>query len=165
MPDSRSLILNNNQVRKKLDRMAYEVLENFSSTKKVVVVGVAARGFKLAKILFERLSALDDQKFSLIELVLAKDMDSMVLKPDDGIPKNASILLVDDVLNTGKTLMYAAGELIKLHPKALKSLVMVNRRHRQFPIRADIVGLTLSTTLKEHIEIDFKGGDARVYLK
>ena len=74
------------------------------------------------------------------------------------------MLLVDDVLNSGKTLIYGAKYLLDYPLKSLKTVILVNRRHRLYPIRADYVGLTLSTTMQEHIEVRFEGKEAEVYL-
>ncbi len=162
MTDTRSLILNENQVSKKLDRMVYEVRENFFGSDRLFVVGIARRGFTLAKEIAARFDKKDPD-VELLECTVNPKSGEVDLSMD--IPKGASVLLVDDVLNTGKTLMAAAASLFNFLPKDLKTLVLVDRRHRQFPVRADIVGMTLSTTLKEHIEVEFKAGKAKVYLK
>jgi pyrimidine operon attenuation protein/uracil phosphoribosyltransferase len=75
-----------------------------------------------------------------------------------------TIFLLDDVLNTGSTLMFAANFLIQFPIKGLRTVILVNRKHRLFPIRADFVGLSLATTLKEHISVDFSDKNNGVYL-
>ena len=78
--------------------------------------------------------------------------------------KNKSVIIVDDVLNSGKTLMHAASALTQSGAKQINTIVLIDRRHRKFPIRADWVGLTLSTTLQEHISVEFEKSSVKAYL-
>ena len=75
------------------------------------------------------------------------------------------VILIDDVLNTGETLMCAAYIILKAGVKKLRTAVLVDRRHRKFPIKADFAGLTLSTTLEDHIEVESKDGQLIAYLQ
>ena len=76
-----------------------------------------------------------------------------------------AVVLVDDVLNSGKTLVYALAHILKGDPKSVKTVTLVDRRHRKFPIKADYVGMTLSTTIQEHISVRFSGDETKVVLK
>jgi pyrimidine operon attenuation protein/uracil phosphoribosyltransferase len=78
--------------------------------------------------------------------------------------KNGFIILVDDVLNSGKTMQYALVKLLERPTKAIKTLALVDRSHRRYPIKADFVGLSLSTTLKERVEVDLSSSNSHAYL-
>jgi len=79
--------------------------------------------------------------------------------------ENGYIFLIDDVINSGKTLLYALTEMLNFPTKAIKTVTLIDRRHRRFPIKADFVGLTLSTTLKEHVKVNFDNDNFSAYLK
>ena len=105
-------------------------------------------------------------KIDLIKIELNKTeptKDNITISPTTTL-QNKKVILIDDVLNTGKTLMYAAAFLTNMNISSMKTIVLVDRRHRSFPIRADWVGLTLSTTLQEHISVEIKKSKYEVYL-
>ena len=161
-------ILSTVEIRQKLNRLAYEVLENNFSEKELFVVGIDGNGYKVAMQLMERLKTISSLRLTLGKISLDKDA------PWNGEPKidftekafvNKSIVLVDDVLNSGKTLMYAVKLFLDKPVKKINTVVLVDRSHRRFPVKADFVGLTLSTTTQEHIETDFsKKEKEAVYL-
>lgn len=167
MSEPKTLILNNLQIDQKLNRMAYEILENHYDEKELIFVGVAERGLILAKRIAEKITGIGKIKAAVFSLNLDKKnpLKTMpVTNLTQAVAKGKIVFLVDDVLNTGKTLMFAANHLLSFDLKGLKTVILVNRRHRLFPIRADIVGLTLATTLKEHIEVNFGNSQTGVYL-
>jgi pyrimidine operon attenuation protein / uracil phosphoribosyltransferase len=159
----RTLVLDHEQVQRKLRRIAHQLHEEHHAEKEIVLVGVAPRGATLAKRLAALLESISEMKVRLVELKL--DKDHPLERPVQlGIEakdlKNRVVVLVDDVLMSGRTLMHAASYLVQAPIKRLTTVVLVDRRHRLFPIRADIVGLTLSTTLQEHISVEFGRKDA-----
>ena len=161
-------ILDTRQIRQKVNRLAYEVYENNFSEKELLVVGIEGNGFKVAKLLAEKLKLISPLKISLGKIVIDKE------KPWEGEPSldfgekafvNKTIILVDDVLNSGKTLMYAVRAFLAKPVKKINTVVLVDRSHTRFPVKADYVGLSLSTTLLDHIEADFsKANKEAVYL-
>lgn len=165
---SKLKILDTTQIRQKLNRLAYQVYENNFDEKNLLVVGIDGNGYKMASSLAEKLKEISDIKITLGKIKINKD------KPWDGQPKldfeeklfiNKTVILVDDVLNSGKTLIYAVKLFLDKPVKKLSTVVMVDRSHRRFPVKADYVGLTLNTTLQDHIEADFsKKGSEAVYL-
>jgi pyrimidine operon attenuation protein / uracil phosphoribosyltransferase len=165
---SKVKILDTSQIRQKLNRLAFEVYENNFSEKELLVVGIDGNGYKVAKHLSEKLKDISSMKISLGKIALNKD------KPWEGDPVidfdpsayiNKTIILVDDVLNSGKTLMYAVKLFLDKPVKKINTVVLVDRSHTRFPVKADYVGLSLSTTLQEHIEADFsKKEKEAVYL-
>lgn len=161
-------ILDTTQIEQKLNRLAFEVYENNFSEKELLLVGIDGNGYKVATHLSEKLKNISSIKVKLGKIILDKD------KPWDGEPKtdftekdfiNKTVILVDDVLNSGKTLMYAVKLFLDKPVKKINTVVLVDRSHTRFPVKADYVGLSLCTTLQEHIEADFsKKNKEAVYL-
>jgi pyrimidine operon attenuation protein/uracil phosphoribosyltransferase len=168
MPKERTLILTAKQIHQKLTRMAHEMLENNYTEKTIVLVGVVGRGMQVAEALYKELKKITDIEVQLtsIELNKEKPLNSeMKFSGELKQLKGKSVILIDDVLNSGKTLIYATKHLLDTEPKALSTAALVDRFHRKFPIRADYVGLTLSTNLKEHIAVELDKGKEAVYLE
>ena len=150
-------------MKRKLERIAHQLHEEHHREKGLVMVGIAGRGMELAKRLKQLLGAITTLQVELVELNIDKDAPlsravqlSCQLKELTG----QVVVLVDDVLMSGRTLMYAAAHLVQVPLKRFNTVVLVDRRHRTFPIRADIVGLTLSTTLQEHITVELGKRDS-----
>ncbi|HMN04614.1 MAG TPA: phosphoribosyltransferase family protein [Flavobacteriales bacterium] len=166
MADARTIVLEHDRIQRKLRRMAFQLYEENVKETSLVLVGVAPRGAKLATRLKAHLEDISPLKIELHELRLDKDAPlagPAKLGSSDISLEGRVVVLVDDVLMSGRTLMYAAAHLIGHPLKRLTTVVLVDRRHRTFPIRADIVGLTLSTTLQEHISVELGRKDT-VYL-
>lgn len=163
---SKTLILDHERVQRKLRRIAHQLHEEHFEEQGIVLIGVAPRGQRLAQRLTELLREISELDVELLELKLDKDaplQHPVELSADPAKLKGRVVILVDDVLMSGRTLMYAAAFLVQASPGRLSTVVLVDRLHRTFPIRADIVGLTLSTTLQEHISVELGKKDA-VYL-
>lgn len=162
----RTLVLDHEQVQRKLQRIAHQLHEQHFAEKAITLVGVAPRGALLADRLADLLERISEIKVHRAQLRMDKDDPlggTIVLEGDSAAVKKGTVVLVDDVLMSGRTLIYAAAHLLGNSVRKLNTVVLVDRRHRTFPIRADIVGLTLSTTLKEHISVELGKKDA-VYL-
>lgn len=161
-------ILDTLQIKQKINRLAYEVYENNFSEKELLIVGIDGNGYKVAQQLSEKLKTVSPLKINIGKINLDKD------KPWEGEPVvdfsekefiNKTVILVDDVLNSGKTLMYAVKLFLDKPVKKINTVILVDRSHTRFPVKADYVGLTLSTTLQERIEADFsKKNKEAVYL-
>lgn len=148
--------------------MAHEIHENNYMEKELTLVGVVGRGSEVAARLGKLLSSISDLTVFVekIELDKEKPLNSEVTFSGElKSLKGKSVVLVDDVLNSGRTLIYAAKFLLDAEPKKLATAALVDRFHRKFPIRADFVGLTLSTNLKEHISVEMMKGKEAVYLE
>lgn len=164
--NTKTIVLDHERVQRKLMRIAHQLHEENFTEGSIVMVGVAPRGFTLAKRLYDILSKSTEMTMELVELKLDKDepLEKPVeLSIDPKQLRDRVVVLVDDVLMSGRTLMHAAGFLVQVPLKRLTTVVLVDRRHRAYPIRADIVGLTLSTTMQEHISVELGKKDT-VYL-
>ncbi|MBP6391242.1 MAG: phosphoribosyltransferase [Flavobacteriales bacterium] len=163
MTPNRTSVLDHDQVKRKLERIAHQLHEEHHREKGLVMVGIAGRGMELAKRLKQLLSAITTLEVELVELNIDKDAPlSRAVKLSCPLKELTGqvVVLVDDVLMSGRTLMYAAAHLVQVPLKRFNTVVLVDRRHRTFPIRADIVGLTLSTTLQEHITVELGKRDS-----
>ncbi len=154
-----NLILDHNKIDQKINRIAYQIFEDNYDQSEIIMAGIAKNGYLFAEILKERLESISDIKVNLKELVIDKKnpLNSKAeLKMESSEIKNQSIVVVDDVLNSGKTMMYALQAFLAAPLQKLSIAVLVNRSHKRFPVNADFVGLSLATTLKEHIEVSFE---------
>jgi pyrimidine operon attenuation protein / uracil phosphoribosyltransferase len=165
---TKTLILNSQQIGQKINRIAYEIYENNYDEKEIVIAGIAKNGFVLAGRIAEVLQGISKIKIQLIEISLDKEdpfNSAVKIKLSDKELKNKVIILVDDVLNSGKTLIFGAKLFLNAPVKRLTTAVLVDRGHNRYPIKADVVGLSLSTTLQEHITVELnKKGKETVYL-
>jgi len=163
----KSKILDINEIDQKLKRLAWQVYEKNSAEKEIIVVGVSERGLILAKQLVVHIQEISNIKTKISLLDLDKDNPynkEVSINLQEKEYANKVVLLVDDVLNSGKTLMYAAKHFLTTPLTSLSIMVLVDRNHNRYPIKADYIGLSLATTLQEYINVDLKGADKGVYL-
>lgn len=164
----KTCIIGNEKAIQKIERIAYEIVENNFDESELIMVGIAKRGHLFAQMVFEKVKAIGKQSVSLESIELNKDnvYDDTTVKYSGNLADldGKSVIVIDDVLNSGVTLMYAVRYLLGARIKKMNTAVMVDRRHRNFPIRADFAGLTLSTTLQEHISVEFTNDEVNVYL-
>lgn len=163
-----TLILTGKQIQQKINRIAYEIYENNYDEKEIIIAGIVDNGYILAKRIADVLESISSIKTQLIEVNVDKENPAayeIKIELSDKELKNKVIILVDDVLNSGKTLIFGTKPFLNSSVKRLTTVVLVDRGHNRYPIKADFVGLSLSTTLQEHItvELDKKGKEA-VYL-
>lgn len=149
-------ILNEKQILQKIKRLAYEILENNYDEPELVMIGVNNNGATFADMLMEELNNISDIKIipSHIRLNPANPVGSEVkLKTPIEELNGKTVILVDDVANTGRTAFYACKPLFDALPKKLEVVVLVDRKHKSFPLNVDYVGLSLATTIKENIDV------------
>ncbi len=163
---SKSIILTNEQIKHKIKRIAYQIYENNVNEKEVIIAGIAKNGYVFAEKLKTEL-----EKISAIKVVLCK-VNVNKKQPIKNIETsliskqyaNSSLVLVDDVLNSGATLIYAIKHFLDTPLKQFKTAVLVNRNHKKYPVKADFKGISLSTSIQEHITVEFNKKDAVAYL-
>ena len=151
-------VLNSREIEQKIIRLSYEILENNYQEKELILAGINNNGLNFAKLLEKQLKKLTEIKITLtsVELNPAKPLASeVVLKLPVEDVKNKVVIIVDDVANTGRTLFYATKPLFNTVPKKVEIAVLVERHHKSFPMKVDYVGLSLATTLKENIDVQF----------
>ena len=161
-----NLILNKQQIEQKISRIAYEIYENNYLEKKLFIAGIPS-GYKLAKLLVEELKKISPFDITLLKVEFKKgkpSADSITVdcKPDD--LKNQVLILVDDVLLTGRTFMHSLRPFLDVDIKKIETVVLVNRSHKLFPISPNYTGYELATTLNDHIEVVLDPGNFGVYL-
>ncbi|MEQ8909435.1 MAG: phosphoribosyltransferase family protein [Vicingaceae bacterium] len=157
MPDSKTQILDHKKIIQKVNRIAYQIYEDHYDQKEIILAGIAKNGFVFAEVLANKIEEISAIKVQLIELQIDKKNPiegKAELKITEKEIKNKSIILVDDVLNSGRTLIYGMQVFLKAPIKRLSVAVLANRSHKRFPVNANYVGISLATTLKEHIEVD-----------
>jgi len=154
----KSQILNSEEIQQKTRRIAYQIVEDNYDEDELTLIGIMPNGLEYAEQLKKEIEAIDGIKVTLLELSLNK------ARPLEGEIKlnlgkksldNKTVIVVDDVANTGKTLYYALKPVMDFFPKKVQAAVLVDRQHKLFPVSPDFVGLSLSTTLQEHILVEF----------
>jgi pyrimidine operon attenuation protein/uracil phosphoribosyltransferase len=163
---SRTQILTPLQIDQKVQRIAWQIHEQNINESEITVAGIAERGFVLAKEIAKLLSKNSDLKVDVLKVLVdkRKPLTSPVsIEPNNKDLTDKVVVLTDDVLNSGKTLIYGANYFLQFKLKKLTTAVLVDRNHKRFPVKADVKGLSLSTSLQENVDVEFgkKGG---VYL-
>lgn len=162
-------ILTTQQIQQKLNRLAYEIYEHTSDEKEVILAGIDGNGYTVAKKLSTLLKKIAGQEVTLGKITIDKK-NPLAAGPktdlDEKDYRNKVVIVVDDVLNSGKTLIYGVQLFLNQPVKKLHTVVLVDRSHTRYPVKADFVGLSLSTTLQEHIVADLShSGKETVYLE
>jgi len=163
----KTLILNKEQIDQKLERMVHQLHEVCFREEEIVICGIAGNGSIISNYIAQKLTEISDIKPILASIKLDKRNpieSDCTLNISDEVYKGKTVLVVDDVSNSGKTLMYGIKHFLNQPIKTLKTLVLVDRSHNRYPVRVDFSGLTISTTLKEHIEVSLDDEDKGVYL-
>jgi len=159
-------ILDQAQIKQKIDRIAYQILEDCFDEKEIIIAGIASRGYVFAQKLEKVMSKISKIKCTLVEITLDKDSTNLVASTNIPVSKckNKTIILVDDVLNSGRTLLYGLSVFLNIPTKKIRTAVLVDRSHKLFPISTDYAGYTISTVSQEHISVVFDKNKEAVYL-
>ncbi len=166
MTDTKNEILNEQQIRQKISRIAYEIYEHNYLEKKLYIAGIPS-GYSLAKLLVAELKKISPFEITLIKIDFNREKisaDSIKVDYSPQELKGKVLILVDDVLHTGKTFLHSLRPFLDVNVKKIETVVLVNRSHKLFPISADYTGYELSTTLKDHIEVVLEPGKFGVFL-
>ena len=166
MSQSNNIILQHQEILHKIRRIAYQIYESNVNEKDIILAGIDENGYTLAKKLKQNLEKISELKPILCKVSIDKKQPlnevKTSLKKEDY--ENKSIVLVDDVLNSGSTLIYGVKHFLDVPLKQFKTAVLVNRNHKKYPVKADFKGISLSTSLHEHVEIDLSGKEYLAYL-
>ena len=166
MTAEKNIILTSQQIQQKTKRVAYQILESNSKEKEIILAGIASNGFLFAKKIEKELSNISDISITMCEVIIdkKKPLNPINTSITSDEYKNKSLVLVDDVLNSGATLIYGIKHFLDVPLKRFKTAVLVNRNHKKYPVKADFKGISLSTTLQEHVAVEFANNKATAYL-
>ena len=160
-------ILSHQKIQHKIRRIAYQIYEANVEEKVIVIAGIEGGGLKFAKKIQNVLRNITDADILLCKVSMNKS-NPLKSEVKTSIPveeyKNKSVVLVDDVLNSGTTLIYGVHHFLRTPLKQLKTAVLVNRNHKKYPVKADYKGISLSTSLQEHVHVQFQAKNDMVYL-
>ncbi len=154
----KTTVLNARQIEQKLDRIAYEILENNFDSPTICFIGIHGNGNKIAEALAERMQRISNITIHTTSIRVDKTNplgEAITLSNDIEEMSHQTLVLVDDVMNSGRTMQYALRKLLEIPTERIKTVALVDRKHRKYPIRVDYVGLTLSTTLQDRVEVTF----------
>jgi len=167
MVEEKTIILDSEAVNQKLKRMAYEIYENNFQEKEIVFAGIVGNGHVLARLLGAYLEEISDIRVSIVEVDIDKQAPSsekVLVNINKNEIEGKNIILVDDVLNTGRTFIYSLRPFLDLKIPKIQVAVLIDRGHSRYPVTSDFTGLELSTTLNEHVEVVLKDNTPLVYL-
>ena len=157
---AKDFILSKSSAREKLHRMALQIAENLHvGNEQLILIGVARNGTEMARQLEGFLKLYISVPIKILTVDLDKQHPEQVTLSEQMDFNDKSIIIIDDVSNSGKTLLYATRPLLTYHPRRIQTLVMIERMHRQFPIKPDYVGLSLATTGEDHIRVEIEAGE------
>ncbi len=161
---SDNIILTHEQIQHKIKRIAYQIYETNVNEKEIVIAGIADNGYIFAERLKTILENISDIKVLLCKVTMNKKSPQNTvttsLQPEEY--QNKSLVLIDDVLNSGTALIYGVNHFLQVPLHMFKTAVLVNRNHKKYPIKADFKGISLSTSLHEHVEVKFGSEDVAI---
>ena len=161
--EKKQIILNKEEINNKIKRIGFSIIEDYYQQKSITLIGFEKNGYIIAEKLKKNIEKEYKLKISLHK-IKKKDEDKYEIHPPIQNDNPKHIFLVDDVLKSGRTIIYGIKEILEHNIESLKTIILVNRNHNEFPIGVDYVGLNLSTTLKDHIEVILRKDKEIVYL-
>jgi pyrimidine operon attenuation protein / uracil phosphoribosyltransferase len=163
----KNIILTQQEIDHKTRRIAYQIYETFPDDTEVVLAGIANNGYLFAQKLAAEVEKISDIKVTLCEVRINKQQPlepvQTSLNAEDYA--NKSLVLIDDVLNSGTTLIYGVRHFLDVPLKKFKTAVLVDRNHKQYPVKADFKGLSLSTSLRENVQVVLDEEDQHAFLE
>lgn len=152
-------LLDARKITQKVNRLAIEILENNYREKELILAGINNNGTRFADALEAVLTTKTAIKITRTTIRLSPaaplSVPITVDLPEQRL-KNKVVIIVDDVANTGRTIFYAFKPLMQVLPKKVEVAVLINRKHKSFPVQVDYVGMSLATTLNEHIDVELE---------
>ncbi|WP_324721342.1 phosphoribosyltransferase family protein [Salinimicrobium sp. HB62] len=160
------IILDKDQINHKIKRIAYQIYESNVDEDEIILAGIADSGFELARRLRVELQEISDLSILLCEVKINKKdpLDVITTSLDPGDYRDKALVLIDDVLNSGTTLIYGVRHFLEVPLKRFKTAVLVDRSHKKYPVKADFKGISLSTSIHETVNVSFSEGEDRVEL-
>lgn len=163
---TQNIILNHQEIEHKIRRIAYQIYETFVEEKEIILAGISKNGFVFAQKLAVYIEHISDLKVTLCEVSMDKENPFAPVCTTLSLEliENKGLILVDDVLNSGTTLVYGVKHFLNIPLKKFKTAVLVDRNHKKYPVKADFKGISLSTSLKEHVHVVFQEDNNYAYL-
>ena len=159
----KAVILDEISIDRKIKRLSYEIFERNLNNKKILLVGIKKNGFLLAKLIKKELSKICKIKIDITQVLVDKQKpfaECVIYNNNIETHRSTSVIVIDDVCSSGKTMMYVVSSLISNFKNKISTLVLVDRKHHNFPIKADYVGIEVSTTLRQFIEVELEANKA-----
>ena len=160
-------ILTHQEIQHKIKRIAYQIYEANVDESEIIIAGIEGGGLNFAKKIEKVLKEITKAEITIYKVSMDKS-NPLLTGVKTSIPEenyaNKSVVLVDDVLNSGTTLIYGVHHFLRVPLKQLKTAVLVNRNHKKYPVKADYKGISLSTSLQEQVKVEFKANNDTVYL-
>ena len=160
-------ILTHQEIKHKIRRIAYQIYECNVNENEIILAGIESNGYILAKQLKLALTKISNISPLLCKVSIDKKnpRNPITTSISENDYKNKSVVLIDDVLNSGTTLVYGVKHFLEVPLKQFKTAVLVNRNHKKYPIKADFKGISLSTSLNEHVNVVLTGKDYKASLE
>lgn len=154
----KNIILTNQEIEHKIKRIAFQIYETFVNEKEVVLAGIASNGYLFAQKIAIELKNISTLEVLLCEVHINKQQPELPITTSLNQEEyaNKGLILIDDVLNSGTTLIYAVRHFLDVPLKKFKTAVLVDRNHKKYPVKADFKGISLSTSLLEHVQVVFE---------
>ena len=162
----KNIILDHQEIEHKIKRIAYQIYETFLEEEEIVIAGIATNGYLIAEKICVVLQSISPLKISLCEVKIDKQnpFATITTSLPREVYSNKGLVLVDDVLNSGTTLIYGVKHFLEVPLKKLKTAVLIDRNHKKYPVKADFKGISLSTSLQEHVQVVFEEKGDYAYL-
>ncbi|MBC8398028.1 phosphoribosyltransferase family protein [Flavobacteriaceae bacterium] len=162
----KKIILNEDQINQKISRIAHQIMECNIGEKEIIIAGIEKNGYIIATKLKQSIASISDVKITTCSVKINKEklLDQVTTSIDKNYYLNKSLVLVDDVLNSGATLIYAVKHFLNTEVKQFKTAVLINRNHKKYPVKADFKGISLSTTTVSHVKVRFTNNNAEAFL-
>ncbi len=157
-------ILTKKQIENKILRMSFQIIEDNLDEKELYLIGLENNGFTIAKKIKKHITNKSQIKIKVIKMSLDKKENQNTHLSKEIESKEKTIILIDDVLKSGETIIHAIKEILNFNVKKIKTAILINRNHNIFPVGVNYVGLELSTTLEEHIKISFEKENIGAFL-
>lgn len=163
---SRNIILNHDEIAHKITRISYQIYETFVDEECIIIAGISKNGYLFAQKITETLQQISGLEVILCEVYIDKQnpFAAITTSLSKEEYQNKGLVLVDDVLSSGTTLVYGVKHFLEVPLKKFKTAVLVDRNHKKYPVKADFKGISLSTSLQEHVQVVFEASGDYAYL-
>tara|TARA_A100001234_G_C12609814_1_gene378874 strand:+ start:353 stop:847 length:495 start_codon:yes stop_codon:yes gene_type:complete len=151
-------VLDHKKIIRICNRLAYQIIENSENKKSIILVGIKEKGYEVSKLIMQELNKICSNKIILryIEIDKTSPKNSLKCNLESTFKSSEKVFLIDDVLNTGKTLMYSVNKLLDYDFNSIKTVVLIDRNHKKFPVKVDFKGISLSTNYDDTVKLNFK---------